>query len=275
MNYILIDTSYLIFYRYYALMQWWKIAKPEQELGNPAENPEFREKFKKIMIASVETIKKNLKLHTNKRQSPQVTVIAARDCPRLEIWRNQIYPEYKATRELDDTFMGGPFFKMVYDENLLEKAGCKLIIQEDRLEADDIIAITTKYLKKQESTEKIYIIANDMDYLQLCNGQCDIVNLKMKRLIENKKNFPEADKNLFIKIIMGDKSDNISSVFKKCGIKEAEKLYEDSEMLGEKLEKEDAYEKISLNKMLIDFDEIPEIYVYRVMEKLKFLYIEK
>ena len=70
MNYILIDTSYLIFYRYFALIQWWKVAKPEQELGNPAENQEFRDKFKKIMIESVETIKKNLKLHTNKRQSP-------------------------------------------------------------------------------------------------------------------------------------------------------------------------------------------------------------
>ena len=50
--------------------------------------------------------------------------------------------------------MGGPFFKMVYDEKLLEKAGCKLIIQEDKLEADDIIAITAKYLKKQDAIKK-------------------------------------------------------------------------------------------------------------------------
>ena len=270
MNYILIDTSYLIFYRYFALLQWWKVAKPEQELGNPVENPEFQEKFRKVMVESVETIKKNLKLHTNKRQSPQVTVIAARDCPRLEIWRNQIYQNYKATREQDDTFMGGPFFKMAYNENLLEKAGCNLIIKENKLEADDIIAITVKYLKMLDSTEKIYIIANDMDYLQLWSERCDIVNLKMQRLIENKKSYPDADKNLFVKIIIGDKSDNIMPVFKKCGVKLAEELYEDRDgiKLEEKLRKEDAYEALLLNKMLIDFDEIPEQYVGRVMKKL-------
>ena len=34
-----------------------------------------------------------------------------------------------------------------------------------------------------------------MDYLQLCSVKCDIVNLKMQRLIENKKSYPDADKN--------------------------------------------------------------------------------
>ena len=28
-NYILIDLSYFIFYRYFALIQWWKMAKQE------------------------------------------------------------------------------------------------------------------------------------------------------------------------------------------------------------------------------------------------------
>ena len=37
-NIILIDLSYFIFYRYYALVQWWKLAKPDNELGNPIEN---------------------------------------------------------------------------------------------------------------------------------------------------------------------------------------------------------------------------------------------
>ena len=35
MNYILIDTSYLIFYRYFALLQWWRVAHPDDDLGNP------------------------------------------------------------------------------------------------------------------------------------------------------------------------------------------------------------------------------------------------
>ena len=41
MNIILIDISYYIFYRYYALHSWWKLAKPDEELVVPFENEEF------------------------------------------------------------------------------------------------------------------------------------------------------------------------------------------------------------------------------------------
>ena len=44
-TYILLDTSYLIFYRYYALIGWWKLAYPDDELGNPIENEEFVNKL--------------------------------------------------------------------------------------------------------------------------------------------------------------------------------------------------------------------------------------
>lgn len=272
MNYILIDTSYLIFYRYFALIQWWGFSKPpEEQLTNPAENEEFREKFKKAIIESVENIKHMLKLHTNKRQSPSVKVIMARDCPRKNIWRNEYYDGYKATREKDDNFMGGEFFKMTYQEKLLEQTGCDLIIQEPKLEADDIIAITTNYLKSLKDTENIYIVANDMDYLQLWDDKCDIINLKKQRLIENKKSFPDGAKNLFIKIILGDKSDNIIPVFKKCGVKEAEDMYDDvtGKKLENKLSRENAYERLLLNKILVDFDEIPDYYIDRVLKKIK------
>ena len=43
-THILIDTSYFIFYRYYALINWWKCARPDDPLGNPIENQEFVEK---------------------------------------------------------------------------------------------------------------------------------------------------------------------------------------------------------------------------------------
>ena len=46
MNYILIDTSYWIFYRYYAIFKWWKFAKPDTVLPeNPYECTEFVDKF--------------------------------------------------------------------------------------------------------------------------------------------------------------------------------------------------------------------------------------
>ena len=71
-NFILLDTSYFIFYRYYALIGWWKFAQPDIQIGNPIENEIFVEKFKKTFIDKLKEIPKRLKikdyklLHTNK-----------------------------------------------------------------------------------------------------------------------------------------------------------------------------------------------------------------
>ena len=68
-----------------------------------------------------------------------------------------------------------------------------------------------------------YIITSDMDYLQLLNERTHIYNLKYKQLVESKNAFESAEKNLFYKIVTGDK-DNIPGIFKN-GIKTAEKLF--------------------------------------------------
>ena len=47
-NYVFIDGSYFIFFRYYALLNWWKLARKDVELGEPIENEEFVERFKTI-----------------------------------------------------------------------------------------------------------------------------------------------------------------------------------------------------------------------------------
>jgi len=266
MNYILIDTSYLIFYRYFALLQWWKVSHPDDVLGNPAENNEFCEKFVKQIVESVENIKRSLKLHSNRRHNPQVKVLFAKDCPRKNIWRNDYFTHYKATREKDDDFMGGLFFKMVYKDKLLERTGADMILYENYMEADDIIGVTANYIKDNHIGDyRIYIIANDMDYLQLWDDKCDIINLQGKRLVEKKNSYPDGDKNLFVKMVLGDKSDNIPPVFKKCSVKEAENYYENLEIFQKKIDKEDCYERLLLNKIIIDFDEIPE----NLQEKIK------
>ena len=269
MNYILIDTSYLIFYRYFALLQWWRVAHPEDDLGNPAENTEFKQKFIKQIVEAVENIKRSLKLHSNRRQNPPVKVLLARDCPRKNIWRNEYFTQYKATREKDDDFMGGEFFKMVYRDKLLERTGADMILYENYMEADDIIAVTANYIKHHHQGDyRIYIIANDMDYLQLWDNTCDIVNLQGKYLVEKKNSYRDGDKNLFMKIVLGDKSDNIQPVFKRCSVKEAESYYEDPAIFAKRVDEEDSYERLLLNKTIIDFDEIPEELQYKITKKL-------
>jgi 5'-3' exonuclease len=89
-------------------------------------------------------------------------------------------------------------------------------------------------------------------------------------LRESKKVFAEADKNLFYKIVLGDKSDNISPVFKKCGPKTCEKYYENKDLFLEALNKENgAKEKYELNKKIISFDEIPENFVDKFLQDNK------
>jgi 5'-3' exonuclease len=104
-----------------------------------------------------------------------------------------------------------------------------------------------------------------MDYLQIANENTIPINLQFKQLQESKQSFKNNEKDLFCKIIMGDKSDNISSVFKKCGIKTAEKYYNDKSLFEKRLDDlEGTKKKYNLNKKLIDFNEIPKKYIAEV-----------
>ena len=276
--FILVDTSYWIFYRYFAIMQWWKHAKPDDDLfENPYENEEFVEKFIKTFIESLEGFKKKQKLHKQRyKPATPTTIIAARDCPRSEIWRNDMYNSYKETRTKDDSFMGGPFFKEVYKENnkLLFEAGVNHVLRFPNLEGDDIIAICKKLIRQKYPHARIIILANDHDYLQLLDDYTEIINFQNKNLRESKKVFAEPKKNLFYKIVLGDKSDNIFPVFKKCGPKTCEKYYENEALFLEALTKESgAKEKYELNKKLVDFNEIPETLVNGLLEEYKSIFI--
>lgn len=276
--FIFVDGSYYCFHRYYSLLNWWKNAFPEEPLENPIENPIFVEKFKKTFVETLQQIPKKLNLcklkskakskHpiTTTSDEPVIKMIIGRDCKRENIWRNDFYDKYKATRPnggVEDGFMGGPFFKMAYEENLFQQAGAQQILYHPRLEADDCIAIHVKHLveKFQPPHPKcsIYIITSDNDYLQLIRENVHIYNLAFKNLKESKTFTGNPVKDLKIKTIMGDVSDNIPSIFPKCGIKTAIKCVEDTEFFKKKMNDNVAYyEQYLLNDTLVSFDKIPE-----------------
>ena len=60
-TFIFIDGSYYNFYRYFALLQWWKNAYPDKPLEDPYQNTEFVEKFKKNTCRTITTNKKEVK----------------------------------------------------------------------------------------------------------------------------------------------------------------------------------------------------------------------
>ena len=184
-------------------------------------------------------------------------MIVGKDCKRENIWRMEIFPQYKANRNYDDGFMGGPFFKMAYEEELFQKGGAKAILKHSKLEADDCIALSVKYLLKAYPSCHIYIITSDRDYLQLNAHNVDLYNLSFKN-IADKSSIGDPKNDLEMKIIMGDSSDNIPSVFPKCGPKTAIKCIEDTEFFKKKMaDNPEYYKQYELNKTLINFDNIP------------------
>jgi len=265
-TFIFIDGSYFCFYRYHSLMTWWKNAYPEQSdvLLDPYQNQQFVDKFKKTFVENVAKIPKSLKLD----KSDKPIIIVGRDCKRENIWRNELFPNYKGTRAKgsEDGFMGGPFFKMAYEEKLFIQGGARSILKHPKLEADDCIAISVKHLLKEYPACNIYIITSDKDYLQLAEERVHLYNLAFKDLTEQKSCTGDANCDLFCKIVTGDVSDNIPSVFPKCGPKTALKYFENRDLFEKKLLESTAFQtQYELNRKIIDFNYIPEELVNEFM----------
>lgn len=266
-TFIFVDGSYYCFYRYFALQQWWKNAYPEEPLDDPFENEKFVEKFRKTFVDNLEQMPKKLKIH---KEPVKPILIVGKDCKREHIWRNDIFEDYKANRTKEDGFMGGPFFKMAYEDQLFQKGGAKAILSHPRLEADDCIALSVKHLLDKYPLCKIYIITSDRDYLQLNTHNVHLYTLAYKNLAEGKTATGNAKDDLKIKIIMGDTSDNIPSVFPKCGLKTAQKCVEDEEFFKKKMANNDTYyQQYKLNEQLVSFDKIPEHFVEEFMMSIK------
>jgi 5'-3' exonuclease len=263
-TFIFVDGSYYCFYRFFALTNWWKNAYPNEPLVDPFQNKKFVDKFKKTFVENLQQIPKKLKI--DKNINP--ILIVGKDCKREQIWRMDIFPQYKANR-VQDSFKGGPFFKMAYEEKLFQKGGAEAILKHPKLEADDCIALSVKYLLTTYPSCHIYIITSDRDYLQLNSHNVDLYNLTFKNIAE-KSSIGDPKKDLELKIIMGDTSDNIPSVFPKCGPKTAIKCIEDEEFFKKKMaDNPDFYKQYELNKILVNFENIPSELVCEFMNSIK------
>lgn len=255
-KYILIDTSYFVFYRYYAVLNWLKRYKMENiNIETLMENKEYIDKYKKTFENNLKDLMKIYKV------LPE-NVYWIKDCPRENIWRLELYPEYKANREEKLNTFNKEIFKYTYYSvipKLIETYKFKELSYE-RMEADDIIYAFTKNLKENEEA---IIITNDNDFIQLLADNVRIYNLQGKELktrIQNSKTY------LHKKILIGDKSDNIPSITKKCGDKTADKLLENQDLLNKYLENSCIKQQYELNKILIDMNCIPKEYIDNITE---------
>lgn len=258
-QHIFIDGSYFIFYRTFALINWWRISHKEEPYDNLHLNDEFVNKFKQTFITKIQEIPKKL----NIALETKVQYYIGKDCPQSTIWRKELYNDYKGSRLSYKDSPNNPaeFFKIVYDENnnLFQQALPNAVILEyPRLEADDCIALYSRDVLETEPYDEIIIMTSDFDYLQLVQQRVNIYDLKYN-LLNNKMTFECRREELLYKIILGDKSDNIPSVFPKCGKKTAINLCSDISLFETRLMKDEKYlSQYKLNKRLIDFNEIPK-----------------
>ena len=247
---ILIDNSYYIFNRYFATVSWFKQRQEGFELvhENIIENKEF-------IIAFIKHFEADVKKLTKKFKTTRTNIIFCIDCPRSEIWRNQIYDKYKQSRIKKDNFNSNIFDLF---ENYLNANKFKLC-KYDNLEADDIVFLIQKQLNNIKEI-KIIIITNDSDYLQMYSNNVNIFNMQLKDL-SLKINFNPSTE-LLLKIIIGDKSDNIPKIQngmrKDNALKIALMCEEDRTKY---LKSHNILDIYNLNKKLIDLNEIPEVIV--------------
>ena len=124
--------------------------------------------------------------------------------------------------------------KTTFLPTLKDNSGAPLkIISCSQCEADDIIGHLTLYIQtlKRETKHIIYILANDNDYLQICNNKVKLINGVGKIISvsqngngngngngndngnnnsnNNGNSNTIGDNYLLSKILLGDKSDNI------------------------------------------------------------------
>ena len=218
---------------------------------NGAKNVYHKDKHIGGIFAFYSTLRKLILEHKIEK------VVITWDGERGGTLRLDYYPDYKGNRPNEKNI--APFFKIAYEENLFEKAGIKTILKYPKLEADDCIALTTKFIINKYPDINIYIIASDMDYLQIAKDNTKIYDLKFKDITKSKRCFKNPEKDLFCKIVAGDKSDNIPSIFPKCGIKTAEKYFNNKELFNKKLaEDPEAQILYERNKNIIDFECIPK-----------------
>lgn len=205
---LLVDISYYIIYRYHALHRWFQMSE------TPYDELTFLDKYKQLFVSNILKMVKKLKVTPS-------NVVLVGDCSRKTIWRMELCPTYKASR--DDYWEKHPIkediFPAIHQElipSLIAEKGFQYVCV-DRLEADDVVYCVKRRLQEDGFEKRLLIITNDNDYLQLASSNVDILNLpSFKSITSRQTGCPRRD--LLAKVLGGDPSDNIPRVVTKAKV---------------------------------------------------------
>lgn len=186
-------------------------------------------------------------------------------------WRKEVFPDYKINRKsksgliLADTFFG------VMEEFIDDLSGFLsnfVYMSVPTAEADDIIAVLSKYTTGSDLTEEVVIVSTDSDMKQLISDRIKQYDPFKSVFVECLD--PRTTKE--IKVLSGDTSDDIPPIRRGCGPKTAEIIasmgllpFMDDEKLMKKFIKDESIdlvrssmlENYKRNLVLVDFEFIP------------------
>jgi 5'-3' exonuclease len=241
---ILFDEGYLFHYRFHATKRNLSFRK------EPSTDDEIVETFEKHLRQQLEKTKKKFKT---------TRVYFALDAKCSNVWRMEHLDCYKATRPDND-----PIMKKIYPvfSKVLTESG--EILSHPNLESDDIIAIIAKNIHKLNPKLPIQIITGDNDFLQL--KKYDSVQIYKGNLTETLgSGNPETD--MLIKICSSDPSDNIKGFASKKKVLDLIASNKLDELINKNEKNKQIYER---NRLLIDFDRIPQNLVDDFLKTIEF-----
>jgi 5'-3' exonuclease len=235
---------------------------------NWLDNEIFILKYEKLYLEGISKL-------IGKRVFANSHIIFCMDTPKARVWRTDIKNDYKADRlEMSEKTNLKPTFKYTYNTiipNIIKNNTNIFKLRVNKLEADDLIGIISKYLEVKPNIN-IYIVSDDDDFKQLGRPNLFFVSFRNKKPISLTLN--NAKISLHKKILLGDKSDNIKSIFPpKFSIKIKQRLVESIDEFNEFIKNNKEIEKrYNENIQLICFDSIPEEYRKHVITEYNNLF---
>lgn len=190
---------------------------------------------------------------------PCCNMVLVKDCARDKVWRNSLYESYKKNRCVRTTRFNSAYFRHTYDvvlPDLQTRLGYSFV-EIESAEADDVVALIHREVRNRCPDTCIGVLTNDNDYVQLVDDRTTVFNVHGLCLHERVKMEPHVYVN--VKILLGDRSDNIAPVTRRLGAQRAEQLARDADALQELLDaNDDIRKRYELNKILIDLRCIPK-----------------
>lgn len=126
-------------------------------------------------------------------------------CDSPNVWRKDIYPEYKKRDDVEDVYFEDCINAINMIKDFFRECTNSGVYSVDRAEADDLIAFMALYSVGVSNL----ILSSDRDFVQLIDERTRLYSPPQKIF----RTCEDAGYELFLKCIRGDKNDNIYSAF--------------------------------------------------------------